>query len=95
MDAKMVTGTQITQARGRVWLWGAALGLIALGLALGAGLMQSQHSLPLPKWAVGQIETRLSGALQRTILGAEQGARVTISGIGLRLGRDFAPRLVL
>lgn len=91
----MVTGTQITQARGRFWLWGAALGLIALGLALGAGLMQSQHSLPLPKWAVGQIETRLSGALQRTILGAEQGARVTISGIGLRLGRDFAPRLVL
>lgn len=66
--------------------------LIALALGV-AGMALTGRSLPLPVWAVAEIEDRLNDRLSGTHL--PPGASLSVGQIDLALDADLAPRLRL
>lgn len=79
--------------RGRVSLW-LLLSLVLIAGAVGlAGLVLTGRALPLPVWAVAEIEERMNRALAPA-QGAAQ-LSVSLTGIDLTIGRDWAPQLRL
>ncbi len=83
--------------RGRRWLGpvlSLTLTLVGLALLLGlAGMALTGRSLPLPVWAVAEIEDRLNDTLAGSHLPPGRRWRWTRSTLGL--DRDLTPRLRL
>lgn len=77
----------------RVGLWLAGGIVVVLGLTLGLALAMGAmgRALPVPQFAVAQLEARLNGAVARSL----PGARLAINDISLSLVQGFAPRLQL
>lgn len=72
-------------------LWLTIIVLIAGTLT--AGMVITGRALPLPRWAVAQVETRLNRLVAPAYLPA--GLALSLGGADLALGRDLVPQVVL
>ncbi|MFV0491924.1 MAG: DUF3971 domain-containing protein [Pseudorhodobacter sp.] len=64
-------------------------------LALLGGLAATGRPVPLPVWAVAEVETRMNRALVAATGQQEAAAVLSLGGVVLRVDQDLIPRLLL
>lgn len=71
------------------------VGIVLAVVVVLAGLAVTERPVPLPVWAVAEVETRLNRALVVATGQQEDAAALSLGGVVLRVDQDLIPRLRL